>query len=55
MIHLLLHGKQLGLELVAQGWQGLADVVGQLLVEGLLEMGGAHAISHVSEGKNEEL
>ena len=31
LLHLLLQGQQLALQLAPQGWQGLPDVVGQLL------------------------
>lgn len=31
LLHLLLQGQQLALQLAAQGWQRLSDVVGQLL------------------------
>lgn len=33
LLHLLLEGQQLALQLAPQGWQGLPDVVGQLLYE----------------------
>lgn len=33
LLHLLLQGQQLALQLAAQGWQRLPDVIGQLLQE----------------------
>ena len=41
MIVFLFKAEQLSLELVPETWQGLPDVVGQLLVQLLLQIRGA--------------
>ena len=48
LLHLLLHGEHLRLELVTHCRECVADVVGQLLVELALQVRRTHPISHMS-------
>lgn len=48
--HILFQTEHLRLETVAQCWQGVADMVGQLLIQCGLQIGRAHSIGHVSIG-----
>ena len=49
LLHLLLHGEHLRLELVTHCRECVADVVGQLLVELALQVRRTHPISHVPD------
>ena len=49
--HLLLHAEELRLQFAAQSGQRFADVIGELLIERLLQVGSAHAVGHVSIGR----
>lgn len=48
LVDLFLHGQQLFLELVSKAGQCLSDVVGQLLVQDTLEVGGPHAVGNMA-------